>query len=138
MMNAMIRRAGHSITIKESTETSCTLTGRRADNGDSATTSYTLAEAQKAGLVKPNGGWTKNPKDMCFARAMSRLARQLFSDVIGIGYIEGEIKATECEVVIPDDILHEPIPLLVPRHLVVGCHREAVSAIQGGIGTVGA
>jgi hypothetical protein len=102
MMSALIRRAGHSITIKESTNESCTLVGRRADNGDTATTTYTVAEAQKAGLVKPGGGWVKNPKDMCFARAMSRLARQLYSDVIGIGYVEGEIKATEAEVIIPD------------------------------------
>lgn len=95
MMNALIRRAGHSIKILESTETSCKLAGTRADNGDTAEASYTLAEAQKAGLVKPGGGWTKNPKDMCFARALSRLARQLFADVIGTGYVEGEIQAKE-------------------------------------------
>lgn len=107
MMNAMIRRAGHSITIVESTEIGCTLKGKRADNGDTASVSYTLAEAQKAGLVKAGGGWTKNPKDMCFARAMSRLARQLFSDVIGIGYVEGEIKAAECEVIISEEVPKE-------------------------------
>jgi hypothetical protein len=99
MMNALIRRAGHSITIVESSDSACKLKGRRADNGDTAEVSYTIVEAQKAGLVKPGGGWTKNPKDMCFARALSRLARQLFSDVIGIGYVEGEIKAIEAEVV---------------------------------------
>ena len=102
MMNALIRKAGHAITIKESRDDSCTLVGRRADNGDTATVSYTLAEAQKAGLVKQGGGWVKNPKDMCFARAMSRLARQLYSDVIGIGYVEGEIKATDAEVIVPE------------------------------------
>lgn len=95
MMNALIRRAGHSITIKESTDNICSLVGKRADNGDTAPASYTLAEAQKAGLVRSGGGWVKNPKDMCFARAISRLARQLFSDVIGIGYVEGEIRAPE-------------------------------------------
>lgn len=95
MMNALIRRAGHSITILESSDSACKLKGRRSDNGDTAEVSYTILEAQKAGLVKQGGGWTKNPKDMCFARALSRLARQLFSDVIGIGYVEGEIKALE-------------------------------------------
>lgn len=30
---------------------------------------------------------------MLYARCISRLARQLFSDVIGIGYVEGEIIA---------------------------------------------
>lgn len=91
MMNAMIRRAGHSITIEESDDTKCILTGKRADNGDTATSVFTINDAKLAGLIKPGGGWTKFPKDMCFARALSRLARQLFSDVIGIGYVEGEI-----------------------------------------------
>lgn len=104
MMSGMIRRAGHHISIKESTESLCTLVGKRSDTGDTATVSYTLVEAQKAGLVKSGGGWSKCPKDMCFARAISRLGRQLFSDVIGIGYVEGEIKASDGDVVVPDDL----------------------------------
>ena len=102
MMNALIRRAGHSIVIKESTEKACILTGKRIDNGDSATASFTYDDAVKAGLIKSGGGWTKFPKDMLFARALSRLARQLFSDVIGIGYVEGEIKASEVEIITPE------------------------------------
>lgn len=96
MMSALIRKAGHSLQVVESSDSVCTIKGTRADNRDSLTISYTLAEAQKAGLVKSGGGWAKNPKDMCFARAISRLGRQLFSDVIGIGYVEGEIKPVEC------------------------------------------
>lgn len=103
MMSALIRKSGHQISIKENGHTSCTLVGKRTDTGEILEVSYTLDEAQKAGLVKAGGGWTKCPKDMCFARALSRLARQLFSDVIGIGYIEGEIKAVEAEIVIPRD-----------------------------------
>lgn len=99
MMNALIRKAGHRIKVKELSENGCTLEGFRSDTGESQISSFTMAEAQKAGLVKAGGGWTKWPKDMCYARALSRLARQLFPDVIGIGYVEGEIKATEAEVV---------------------------------------
>lgn len=109
MMSALIRKAGHRIEVKQNDENSCTLIGKRSDTGETLYSSFTLAEAQKAGLVKPGGGWTKWPKDMCFARALSRLARQLFSDVIGIGYVEGEIKALEAEIVIPDDIPKEEI-----------------------------
>lgn len=107
MMSALIRKAGHEIKIKECTDDVCTLIGKRSDTGETQESSFSIADAQKAGLVKVGGGWTKWPKDMCFARALSRLARQLFSDVIGIGYVEGEIKASEAEVIIPDDIAKE-------------------------------
>jgi len=103
MMSALIRKSGHQIIVKESTDTSCTLQGKRCDTGESQAASFTLQDAQRAGLVKPGGGWTKFPKDMCFARALSRLARQLFSDVIGIGYVEGEIKAIEAELIVADE-----------------------------------
>ncbi len=104
MMGALIRRGGHQFTTRESTETSCTLVGKRGDTGETQTASFTIAEAQRAGLVKPGGGWTKWPKDMLYARALSRLSRQLFQDVIGIGYVEGEIQACEAEIVLPESI----------------------------------
>jgi hypothetical protein len=107
MMSALIRKSGHEIKIKNISDASCTLVGKRSDTGESEEATFTIEDAQKAGLVKPNGGWTKCPKDMCFARSLSRLARQLFSDVIGIGYVEGEIKASDVELVVPDDILPE-------------------------------
>jgi hypothetical protein len=111
MMSALIRKAGHHIKVKECSETQCILEGRRSDTGESLTSSFSVAEAQKAGLVKTGGGWTKFPKDMCFARALSRLARQLFSDVIGIGYIEGEIsQVTEIKASEVQQIISEELP----------------------------
>jgi hypothetical protein len=88
MMNALMRKAGINIEVKESTDERCTLVGHR---GFATTVSYSLEEARRAGLVKPGGGWAKNPKDMCFARAISRLARQIAPDLIGGCYVEGEI-----------------------------------------------
>lgn len=105
MMSALIRKAGHQIKIKAISEDYCTLVGKRADTGETEESSFSVSEAQKAGLVKAGGGWVKWPKDMCFARALTRLARELFSDVIGIGYVEGEIKASEEQIELPDDIL---------------------------------
>lgn len=104
MMSALIRKAGHEIKVKEISDNGCTLIGVRKDTGESQEATFTIADAQKAGLVKPGGGWAKWPSDMCFARALSRLARQLFSDVIGIGYVEGEIIASEKEIALPEDI----------------------------------
>lgn len=109
MMNALIRKAGHQIIVKECSDTQCVLIGKRCDTGESQSSSFTIQDAQKAGLVKVGGGWTKFPKDMCFARALSRLARQLFSDVIGIGYVEGEIKSSDVEVVMPEEIMKEEV-----------------------------
>jgi hypothetical protein len=97
MMSALIRKAGHKIKVQECSEIQCILMGVRGDTGEAQYASFSYAEAQVAGLVKPEGGWVKWPKDMCFARALSRLARQLFSDVIGIGYVEGEISGTSEE-----------------------------------------
>ena len=110
MMSALIRKAGHQISVKECTSTQCILVGKRCDTGEVQSSSFSVAEAQQAGLVKTGGGWTKWPKDMCFARALSRLARQLFSDVIGIGYVEGEIsqivemKSSETDSIITEEL----------------------------------
>jgi hypothetical protein len=108
MMSALIRKAGHQIKVQECTTTQCVLVGKRCDTGEVQSSSFSVAEAQLAGLIKPGGGWIKWPKDMCFARALSRLARQLFSDVIGIGYVEGEIsQATEIKPSLDEDLISE-------------------------------
>jgi len=90
MMNQMIRQSGHSITKdRKSDETICILHGKRADNGDTWTESFSIADAKLAGIYRNQ--WMKYPKDMLFARALSRLARQLFPDVIKGCYVQGEI-----------------------------------------------
>jgi len=108
-MNQLIRMAGHSITKDpKSNDEICILHGRRVDNGDTWTESFSIAEAKRAGLVKHDSGWMKYPRDMLFARALSRLARQLFPDVIKGCYVRLEVNGeafdeiqdfSECEVV---------------------------------------
>src|SRR5574343_474492 len=94
LMNMMIRRAGHSLNIQHPDENTCKIHGKRADTGEEYTASYTFKEAQDAGIAKPGGGWFKHREDMLFARAISRLARRLFPDVIGTAYVEGEMSDT--------------------------------------------
>ena len=91
LLTALIRRAGHVINVVQSTDELCVVEGIRKNNRERLTTSYSIEDAKRASLIRPGGGWVKNPRDMCFARAVSRLGRQLFSDVIGIGYVEGEV-----------------------------------------------
>ncbi len=90
LMNAMIRKAGHKMKI-DSNDQRCIIEGTRKDTGESCIVSFSIEDAKKAGLYKDNGGWAKYPSDMCFARAISRLARRLFPDVIGMAYVDGEI-----------------------------------------------
>lgn len=91
LMNSLIRAQKHSITRdKRSDDTICILHGKRADNNDTWTESFSMADAQKAGLSN-SAVWKNFARDMLFARALSRLARQLFPDVIGNVYVEGEI-----------------------------------------------
>lgn len=94
-MNQLIRQAGHSISKDaKSNDTICILHGRRADTGDTWTESFSMEEAKRAGIFRQGGPWTKYPRDMLFARALSRLARQLFPDVIKGCYVQGEIVST--------------------------------------------
>ena len=90
MMNQLIRMCNHSITKdKRSDDTICILHGKRADNGDTWVESFSIDDAKKAGIYRNQ--WLKYPKDMLFARSLSRLARQLFPDVIKGCYVQGEI-----------------------------------------------
>jgi len=96
LMNAMIRRGGHTMEIKSSKD-ECSIKGKRADTGEEHTEIFTLEMAKRAGLDKSNV-WQKYAEDMLYARCMSRLARRLFPDLIGTAYVEGEIReAKEAE-----------------------------------------
>lgn len=97
LMNSMIRRAGHSMTIKQCDSTICIMEGKRGDNGDSFTSQFSIQDAQKAGLTN-RAVWKSYTEDMLYARAMSRLARRLFPDVIGTAYVEGEIAEAKFEI----------------------------------------
>ncbi len=91
LMTAMIRRAGHSIIVKECSADICIMQGKRADTGDTFTAQFSKEDAIRAGLLSRKN-WKDYPEDMMYARAMSRLARRLFADVIGTAYVEGEIR----------------------------------------------
>lgn len=90
---ALVRQAGHSVTVKASSVEAVVLVGRRCDTGDVAEVSYTIDDAKRAGLVG-KGNWKTYPEDMLFARAVSRLNRRLFQDVLlGCAYVPEELGA---------------------------------------------
>jgi hypothetical protein len=91
LMAKLIRQKGHSVTkARESNDEICILHGKRADNGDTWSSSFSMKDAVRAGLSNKDN-WKKYPGAMCYNRALSLLARQLFPDVIGNSYVEGEI-----------------------------------------------
>lgn len=96
LMSSLIRQKKHIIQKDDADPTICILTGTRADTGETLTASFSMKDAELAGLDK-NMNYKKFPKDMLFARALSRLARQLFADVIGNCYVEGELENVKDE-----------------------------------------
>jgi hypothetical protein len=91
LISDRIRKAGHSIKVIEHTRDKCIIIGVRKDNGDSYKSEYDLDDAKLAGLLSPNNkNWANYPKDMLYNRAIARLGRVLFSDVVGACYSEDE------------------------------------------------
>jgi hypothetical protein len=93
-MAARMRAFGHSIQKDpRSTPTCCILIGKRADNGDTWITSFSVEDAKRAGIYNERGPWGKYPSVMCYNRAMSMMYRQLTPDLSkGVGYTLDELK----------------------------------------------
>lgn len=93
MMAALVRQRGHSI-MKDpkSNGEICILHGKRADNGDTWTCTFSKEDAVSAGLWG-TATWKKYPAVMLYNRCMSMLFRQLFADLsLGSGYVEDELR----------------------------------------------
>jgi hypothetical protein len=89
-MVALVRKRGHSITGNFSAD-SCTVTGKRADNGDEMTVTWTTEMAQRGGAAR-EGQLEEVPAAMLWARAVSQLCRMLFADCFaGATYTPEEI-----------------------------------------------
>ena len=54
---------------------------------------YTIGEAQDAGLVRGGGNWSKRPKTMLRNRCVAELARAVYPDAVHDTYEHGEIEA---------------------------------------------
>lgn len=82
-IRALILRSGKAKYFRctSRTATAATFETQRGDEPPMSLT-YTVEEAQQAGMVKAGSGWTKNPADMCVARAGSKLARLVYPDVV--------------------------------------------------------
>jgi hypothetical protein len=104
---SLIERAGYRLVPIESTDQKCVLRVYYGDkpitgpntNPPTQDVSWTIAEAQAAGLVKEKSGWARYPADMLFARCTTRSIRRHCAGV-GMGLIRTEdelIDAGEAE-----------------------------------------
>jgi len=66
-------------------------TRRTGGSGNEIVSEYTIAEAERAGLVRGGGNWAKHPLDMLNARCRARLGRLVYPDVVGGMYLADEV-----------------------------------------------
>lgn len=94
LMVLVTRGRGHSIQ-GEVGDGSARVTGKRADNGDTMTVTWTLAMAERAGLANKQN-WKRYPEAMLWARAVSQLCRMLFADCFAGGtYTREELEEVD-------------------------------------------
>lgn len=70
------------LTDKSGAPTGCRVWMKRS-NGFEYTVTWTIEDAKRAGLIKPNSGWEKYPANMLKWRAVGFCADVVFPDVIG-------------------------------------------------------
>lgn len=123
LMLSLIRAHGHSITLDpKSAPEKVVMHGKRRDNGDTWTVSYSVAEARKSGTYKENGPWANFPQVMCQWRCVSMLGRFLFSDVIKGVFVEGETSSNDFSTQAMDsldvvEVEQEPVILITGEQL---------------------
>ena len=86
----------------EQTDKKCTLETQRKGWPKPVSITYTLEQADKAGLVSRSDAWKKHPADMLYWRAVSRIISQVYPDVIqGFSTVEDleEEQVQEAKVV---------------------------------------
>lgn len=75
----------------EQTDKKCTLETQRKGWPKPVSITYTLEQAEKAGLLARSDAWKKHPSDMLYWRAVSRIISQVYPDVIqGFATVEEE------------------------------------------------
>ena len=104
----LIKRSGrYDYHVKEHTADKCIIEFLEARGGKwehQGDVTWTMKDADRAGLIKPDSGWMKYPMDMLFARAISAGGRRYAPDAVGGMYTDEEIRVIPPR---PDDIAGE-------------------------------
>lgn len=123
-MLGLVRQAGHSVTV-ETGETGAVAHGKRADTEDTHSASFTMQDAEVAGLANKKN-WKQYQDAMLTWRAVSKLCRVLFPDVVlGAGYVPEELggEVTETGELVEDAIVvaeeDDTISLAEGKHIIL-------------------
>lgn len=96
-MAMLVKKSGrYNYRIKEHHDKSCTIVFYERDGekwAEVGESNFTIEDAKRADLVKPDSGWMKFPRAMLFSRAISQGARLYCPDAIGGVYTDEEIRA---------------------------------------------
>ena len=105
LMVALVLKSGLAeyFQLVESTDSICTFETKRKGAPKPTTLSYTIEQAQQAGLLQPTrsgkpSNWQKIPKQMLRARAKSELARLEYPDLLAGLYTPEELREEKVEV----------------------------------------
>jgi 5'-3' exonuclease len=99
LMAALILRSGKAKYFRcvKSTNEVAVFRTQRAGDDEPVEVSFSLEDANRAGLVKEKSGWTKYPADMLVARATARLARLVYPDICFGLYTPEELNREDLE-----------------------------------------
>lgn len=102
----------------EQTDKKCTVETKRKGWPKPVSITYTLDQAEKAGLLARSDAWKKHPSDMLYWRAVSRIISQVYPDVIqGFATVEEEEENTtqRAQVVAMPEEVEMPKPKRVRK-----------------------
>jgi hypothetical protein len=96
LLEQIANRGGFVLNVLSIDDKACTIEvlKKRKKLGE---VTFTIEDANKAGLVKAGSGWAKNPKNMLYARAVSNACRWYCSSAFG-GYVplsDGDVDQIE-------------------------------------------
>lgn len=91
LMVSLVRQSGlcKSWVYVECSDKACIIRTQRADESEPVTLSWTIADAQRAGLAG-RGNWMKYPRAMLRSRCISELCRMAYPEITTGSYVEGE------------------------------------------------
>ena len=115
LLAAMIRQSGkYNYKVVKSEDDECVLLwsenigGAWTVHGQSK---FTMADAKRAKLIKPDSNWEKFPRAMLFARAMTEGQKKYCPDIgIGAVYAPGEISESDVIDITPEPQTATDIP----------------------------